>query len=64
MPLLVRAKTLFPDYAGPDSAYSLLAQVYKARGNMRAAANELTALTSRTEDDSAAHVELAGKLEQ
>ena len=64
VPLLERAKTMFPDYAGPQSAYSLLAQVYKARGNMRAAANELTELTSRNEDDYAANVELAGMLEQ
>jgi len=64
VPLLERAKTMFPDYAGPQSAYSLLAQVHKARGNVRAAANELTALTLRNEDDYRANVELAGMLEQ
>jgi len=63
-PLLERAKTMFPDYAGPRSAYSLLAQIHKSRGNLRAAANELTALTLRNEDDYRANVELAGMLEQ
>ena len=64
VPLLERAKTMFPDYAGRQSAYSLLAQIHKARGNMRAAANELTALTLRNEDDYRANLELAGMLEQ
>jgi tetratricopeptide (TPR) repeat protein len=64
VPVLERAKTMFPDYAGAQSAYWFLAQIHKARGNMRAAANELTALTLRNEDHYAANVELAGMLEQ
>jgi tetratricopeptide (TPR) repeat protein len=64
MPALERAKAMFPDYAGPQSAYWFLAQVHKARGNMRAAATELTELTLRNEDHYAANVELAAMLEQ
>ena len=64
VPALERAKAMFPDYAGPQSAYWFLAQVHKARGNTRAAATELTELTLRNEDHYAANVELAGMLEQ
>lgn len=61
---LERAKTMFPDYAGAQSPYWFLSQIHKAKGNVRAAAAELTALTLRNEDHYAANVELAGMLEQ
>jgi len=64
IPALEQAKALFPDYAGPQSPYWFLAQIHKAKGNTRAAAAELTAMTLRNEDHYAANVELAGMLEQ
>jgi len=64
IPALERAKTLFPEYAGPQSPYWFLAQIHKAKGNTRAAAAELTAMTQRNEDHVVANVELAGMLEQ
>ena len=64
VPALERAKTLFPDYAGAQSPYWFLAQIHKAKGNMRGAAAELTEMTLRNEDQYAANVELAGMLEQ
>jgi tetratricopeptide (TPR) repeat protein len=64
VPALERAKALFPDYAGAQSPYWFLAQIHKAKGDTRAAAAELTAMTLRNEDHYAANVELAGMLEQ
>jgi len=61
---LGQAKALFPEDAGPQSPYWFLAQAYKAKGNARAEAAELTALTIRNEDNYAANVELATVLEQ
>ena len=64
IPAFERAKTLFPEYAGPQSSYWFLAQIHKAKGNVRAAAAELSAMTLRNEDHYAANIELAGMLEQ
>ena len=64
IPALERAKAMFPEHADAQSAYWFLAQIHKARGNTRAAANELIALTERNEDAYTANVELAGMLEQ
>jgi cellulose synthase operon protein C len=64
VPALERAKALFPDYAGAQSPYWFLAQIHKAKGDTRAAAAELTAMTLRNEDHYAANVELAAMLEQ
>jgi len=64
VPALERAKAMFPEYAGAQSAYWFLSQIHKAKGDTRAAAAELTALTLRNEDNYAANVELAGMLEQ
>jgi tetratricopeptide (TPR) repeat protein len=55
---------MFPDYAGVQSPYWFLAQIHKAKGNTKAAAAELTAMTLRNEDAYAANVELAGMLDQ
>ena len=64
IPALERAKTMFPEYAGAQSPYWFLAQIHKAKGNTRAAAAELTAMTLRNEDHYAANVELAAMAEQ
>jgi tetratricopeptide (TPR) repeat protein len=64
IPALERAKALFPDDASVQSPYWFLAQAYKAKGNARAEAAELTALTLRNEDHYAANIELASVLEQ
>jgi tetratricopeptide (TPR) repeat protein len=61
---LERAKALFPEDASVQSPYWFLAQTYKAKGNARGQANELTALTLRNEDHYTANVELATVLEQ
>lgn len=63
IPALERAKALFPEYAGTQSPYWILAQIYKAKGDTKAAAAELTAMTARNEDHPVANVELAGMLE-
>src|SRR5687767_1667810 len=64
IPALERAKTLFPEYAGVQSPYWFLAQIHKAKGNIKAAAAELTAMTLRNEDSYVANSELAGLLDQ
>jgi tetratricopeptide (TPR) repeat protein len=61
---LERAKALFPEDASAQSPYWFLAQTYKAKGNARGQANELTALTLRNEEHYTANVELANVLEQ
>ena len=63
-PAFERAKTMFPEYAGAQSPYWFLAQIHKAKGNTKAAAAELTAMTLRNEDHYAANIELAGLLDQ
>ena len=59
VPFLERAKKLFPQYAGPDSPYQLLATLHLARGDRRAAAAELSALTALNENQYAANLKLA-----
>lgn len=48
-PVLERAATLFPEYAGPGAPDPLLARVYLARGDRRAAAAALSRYTARDE---------------
>jgi tetratricopeptide (TPR) repeat protein len=61
---LERAKALFPEYAEDESPYRHLATAYKAKGDLRRAANELEAHTLLNEADYAANLELAAMLEQ
>ncbi|MBC7788324.1 MAG: tetratricopeptide repeat protein [Anaerolineae bacterium] len=61
---LERAKALFPEYAGPNSPYALLARIHTEKGAPRRAADELTRLTELDENAYAANVELAKLLEQ
>ncbi|MCY3756774.1 MAG: tetratricopeptide repeat protein [Acidobacteria bacterium] len=45
IPLLSRAKSVFPAYAGPDSPYRQLSRIYRQRGRNEAAIDELRQLT-------------------
>jgi tetratricopeptide (TPR) repeat protein len=58
-PYLERAKALFPEYAEADGPYSLLAAGARARGDLRRAAAELTAMTAINERSYDARVALA-----
>ncbi len=64
VPYLERARTLFPEYGGPDSPRWLLARIYRERGDLRPAAEELKALTLSDENHYDANVMLADLLEQ
>ena len=59
VPFLERAKALFPQYAGADNPYQHLATIHLARGDRRAAAAELVALTGLDENQYEANVQLA-----
>jgi tetratricopeptide (TPR) repeat protein len=63
VPFLERAKAIYPEYAGPNSPYRLLAQVFRPTDPRRAAA-ELARHTALAETDFEANVELATLLEQ
>ena len=47
---LKKAKEMFPEYAMPDGPYALLAQAYRMKNDVRAAAAELQAMTSINEE--------------
>jgi tetratricopeptide (TPR) repeat protein len=64
VPYLERARTLFPEYGGADSPHWLLARIYRERGELRRAADELTALVAHDENHYDANVALADLLEQ
>jgi tetratricopeptide (TPR) repeat protein len=64
VPYLERARTLFPEYGGPDSPRWLLARIYRERGDVRSAAEELKALTLNDENHYDANIMLADLLEQ
>lgn len=64
VPHLERAKSLFPDYAGPGNPYALLAKIDEQRGELRQAADELSALVARNETAYDERLELAGLLER
>ncbi len=64
VPYLERARSLFPEYGGPDSPRWLLARIYRERGDVRLAADELTALTLNDENHYDANVMLADLLVQ
>ncbi|MFN2564038.1 MAG: tetratricopeptide repeat protein [Gemmatimonadaceae bacterium] len=64
VPYLERARTLFPEYGGPDSPRWLLARIFRERGDVRRAADELSALTLNDENHYDANVALADLLEQ
>jgi tetratricopeptide (TPR) repeat protein len=47
---LKKAKEMFPEYAQPDGPYALLAQAYRMKNDVRAAAAELQAMTNINEE--------------
>jgi tetratricopeptide (TPR) repeat protein len=61
---LDRAKTLFPEYAGPGSHWELLAGIEERAGNSAAAAAELDRLTAINENHYDANIALARLREQ
>jgi tetratricopeptide (TPR) repeat protein len=64
VPFFQRAKALFPEYAGENSPYWYLALIYKEKGSLRQAADELAKLTAINEDHYAANLEHADLLEK
>jgi len=56
---LDRAKSLFPEYVGASSPYILLARIYRLRGELPQAIQELEELTQRNGDHYPALMELA-----
>ncbi len=63
LPVLQRAKLLFPEYAGGDSPYAMLAALYREKGDLPKAAAELEALTALNETDYQANLQLAEIME-
>lgn len=47
---LKKAKEMFPEYAQSDGPYALLAEAYRRKNDLRAAASELQAMTSINEE--------------
>jgi cellulose synthase operon protein C len=64
VPYLERARALFPEYGGPESPRWLLARIFRERGEMRRAADELAALTASDENHYDGNIALADLLEQ
>jgi tetratricopeptide (TPR) repeat protein len=62
IPILERAKAMFPEYAGEDSPYALLARSYSSKGDLRRAAAELAARVGIDEEAYDAHLDLARTL--
>ena len=64
VPYLERARALFPEYVELDSPYWFLALIEKQRGDVKAAARDLTQLTALNENHVQANLELSGLLDQ
>jgi tetratricopeptide (TPR) repeat protein len=56
---LVEAQSLFPEHAGPDSTYPLLATIYLERGELELAVDQLKRSIAVDADDLEAHRRLA-----
>jgi len=63
IPLLERARTIFPEYGGDDSPYALLSTAYEKKGDQKKQAEVLTKWTSLTETNSKALIKLADILQ-
>ncbi|MEE2776500.1 MAG: hypothetical protein VYE73_07020, partial [Acidobacteriota bacterium] len=63
VPYFEKARSLFPQYVGPDSAYRALARIFADRGSGAAAAEQLRAIAAINETDYDVRIELA-ELEQ
>ncbi len=64
IPLLERARALFPDYGGDDSPYALLAAAYEKKNDPRKEADVLAKWTTLTESNLKALTKLSALLEQ
>jgi tetratricopeptide (TPR) repeat protein len=63
IPILEKARTIFPEYGGDDSPYALLATAYEKKGDRRKEADVLTAWTALSETNVNALLKLADLLE-
>ena len=59
---LLRAQKLFPEYAGEDSPYRYLSEIYVKRGRLREAADQLERMIAINADSFSAHMALARML--
>jgi tetratricopeptide (TPR) repeat protein len=59
---LLRAQALFPEYAGDDSAYWYLAELYQRRNDLESASQQLLRMTAVNADHYQSHVKLGGML--
>jgi tetratricopeptide (TPR) repeat protein len=59
---LLRAQELFPEYAGEDSAYWYLAEIYRQREDLENASQQLARMVAINADHYKAHVMLGGML--
>ena len=59
---LLRARELFPQYAGGDSAYWYLAELYRRRKDLEKAARQLAPMVAINADHYQAHLMLGGML--
>jgi len=64
IPILERARAIFPEYGGEDSPYAVLAAVYKKTGDTRKEADVLTAWMALSETNLPALEELSAALEK
>ena len=63
IPLLEKARTMFPEYGGDDSPYALLATAYEKKGDKRKQADVLIKWSTLTETNAKALLTLADLLE-
>ncbi|MEP6496232.1 MAG: tetratricopeptide repeat protein [bacterium] len=63
IPILEKARTMFPEYGGDDSPYALLAAAYEKKGDRRKQADALMQWTSLTETNFKALTTLADLLQ-
>ena len=59
---LLRARDLFPEYAGGDSAYWYLAKIYQEREELHKASQQLTRMVAINADHYQSHLELGAIL--
>jgi tetratricopeptide (TPR) repeat protein len=63
IPLLEKARSIFPEYGGDDSPYALLSMAYEKKGDQRKQADVLTKWMSLTETNTKALMKLADLLQ-
>jgi len=63
IPMLERARSMFPEYGGDDSPYALLSEAYEKKGDKKKQAETLAQWTTLTETNSKALLKLADLLQ-